>query len=604
MLKEIKIKIENINSLNDKISIETEIEVLNGVEGVNINGSNGNCFIKFEEDKISKEEIFRKIESLNFKITEELFTPPFQKDKDFDEMENGKNKNAKEHVYFVKGMHCASCEILIEKKLLKINEIKSVEASTSNGQVVVEFKGDRPSPQRLNRLFKEDNYIFSDKLEAPNNNYIEIKKGANPTLAAFNIALFIIIGFLFLNKAGIAGLLNVSSKSSLLAFFGLGLLAGISSCAALVGGMVLSMSKQWQNIYSDKNTTYEKFQPHLLFNAGRIISYAVLGAALGMIGNKLQISFQFTSFLVIAISFLMLALSLQMLGVKAFRKFQFALPKSATRYIANEKNFQGRRMPFIMGAATFFLPCGFTITAQGLALLSGSWLQGSLIMLFFALGTAPMLLFIGLSSVRFSSKPHLAEKFSKVAGFLVLFFALFNINSQMNVLGYISLNNVFSSNQNQSQTAVIDEKNLPLIVDGKQVVKMNASSSGYSPNYIKVRAGIPVRWEVTDTGTSGCTNAIISNSLFQGSIDLTPGQVSIKEFTPTKPGKYKFSCWMGMVTGIIEVVPQSGSAAATAVAANNSGNIVNAAVADADGVVPSGAKGCGCGGGGGSCGAK
>ena len=104
MLKEIKIKIENINSLNDKISIETEIEVLNGVEGVNINGSNGNCFIKFEEDKISKEEIFRKIESLNFKITEELFTPPFQKDKDFDEMENGKNKNAKEHVNDMKDM--------------------------------------------------------------------------------------------------------------------------------------------------------------------------------------------------------------------------------------------------------------------------------------------------------------------------------------------------------------------------------------------------------------------------------------------------------------------------------------------------------------------
>jgi len=93
-----------------------------------------------------------------------------------------------------------------------------------------------------------------------------------------------------------------------------------------------------------------------------------------------------------------------------------------------------------------------------------------------------------------------------------------------------------------------------LIVDGKQIVKMNASSSGYSPNYIKVRVGIPVRWEITDTGTSGCTNAIISNNLFQGPINLTPGQVSVKEFTPTKPGKYRFSCWMGMVTGTIEVV--------------------------------------------------
>jgi plastocyanin domain-containing protein len=125
------------------------------------------------------------------------------------------------------------------------------------------------------------------------------------------------------------------------------------------------------------------------------------------------------------------------------------------------------------------------------------------------------------------------------------------------------------------------------IVSGKQLLKMNANASGYSPNYFKVRAGTPVRWEITDTGTSGCTNAVMSNALFTGQIALTPGQVSVKEFTPTKAGKYKFSCWMGMVTGVIEVVNQDSSATTTAAAAE----------------VPSGAKGCGCGGGGSSCGA-
>ena len=90
-----------------------------------------------------------------------------------------------------------------------------------------------------------------------------------------------------------------------------------------------------------------------------------------------------------------------------------------------------------MGAATFFLPCGFTITAQTIALISGSAVQGALIMGFFALGTAPMLLLIGLSSVKFFSKPHLSMVFSRVAGFLVLFFALYNIYSQINVLGWI-----------------------------------------------------------------------------------------------------------------------------------------------------------------------
>ena len=458
----------------------------------------------------------------------------------------------KEHTYFVKGMHCASCEVLVEKKLLEINGIKSVQASTNNGQVTIEYEGEKPNNHYLNSLFKEENYTFFEKLKEEES--AGTKKGVNPTLFAFNVALFIIIAFLILNKSGVPGFLGVSSSSSLFAFFGLGILAGLSSCAALVGGMVLSMSKQWQSIYSDKNTTYEKFQPHLLFNAGRIISYAIFGAVLGMIGNKLQISLAFTSFLIITVSFLMVALGLQMLGVKSLRKFQFALPKSVTRYIANENNFKARQMPFIMGVATVFLPCGFTITVQGIALLSGNWLYGSLMMLFFALGTAPILLFIGLSSVKSSFKPHLAERFSKVAGFLVLFFALYNINSQINVLGYTSLSDVFTSNQNQSKNTAVEAKDLPLIIDGKQVVKMNASYSGYNPNYIKVRAGVPVRWEITAGSSTGCGGRIISSSLFSGSIDLTPNQVSVKEFTPVNPGRYKFSCSMGMLTGIIEVV--------------------------------------------------
>jgi sulfite exporter TauE/SafE len=135
----------------------------------------------------------------------------------------------------------------------------------------------------------------------------------------------------------------------------------------------------------------------------------------------------------------MIGLGLQMLGVRAFRRFQLGLPKFITRSIADEKKFHGKYMPFVMGALTFFLPCGFTITAQTIALLSGNIWQGAGIMGFFALGTVPILLLIGLSSVKFFSKPHLALTFSKVAGFLVLFFALWNIYNQMNVLGLIGL---------------------------------------------------------------------------------------------------------------------------------------------------------------------
>ncbi len=520
-----------------------------------------------------------------------------QDDKTFAEneanaLEKKKNANLQEYLYSVKGMHCASCEVLIEKKLLEIKEIKSVEAKSDKGEVLIEYVGKKPETALLNSIFKEEGYVFFDEpFEKEDNSGKSFLKTAT-------IALSIIVVFLFLNKSGFSSLVNVNSKSSLPVFFALGLVAGFSSCAALVGGLVLSMSKQWRDMHSSEGSISEKLQPHLMFNIGRIISYAFFGAILGFLGSKLQISFQFTSFLVIAVSIVMFFLAMQMLGFKSFRKFQFTLPKFATRYIANEANFKGRYLPFSMGSLTFFLPCGFTITAQGLALLSGNPLQGGLIMTFFALGTAPALLLIGFSAIKFSSRPSLALQFSKVAGILILFFALFNINSQLNVLGLPSLANV-NSNPAQSNNGgngnALNEKDLPSIVDGKQLIKMKASSSGYAPNYFKVRAGIPVRWEIEDVGTSGCTNAIISRSLFSGQIDLTPGKTSIKEFTPAKPGKYKFSCWMGMISGTIEAVD------ANAASQNSTISSVDAS----ESVIPSGVNGCGCGGGGnGSCGVK
>ncbi|MDD2732067.1 MAG: sulfite exporter TauE/SafE family protein [Candidatus Pacebacteria bacterium] len=461
--------------------------------------------------------------------------------------------NLKKHTYYLKGMHCASCEILIEKKLLEdFKEIKSADASLSENKVVIEYEGNLPKTEILNKAFEKENYYFS-------NNPFKQDSAKKSILTALSISFVIISVFIILKNLGISELINVNSTSSLAMFFGLGLAAGISSCAALVGGLILSMSKQWTELYSSKNYFSEKIQPHIMFNSGRIISYAFFGAALGLIGQKLQISLSFTSILVIGVSIIMAVMGLQMLGFKRFQKIRFGLPKIIARKIADKHSFEGKYMPFLMGASTFFLPCGFTITAQGIALLSGSPIKGSLIMLFFALGTLPMLLIIGLSSVRFSKNQVLSNNFLKTAGILVLFFAVYNINSQLNVLGFYSLDNLNKVN---------DQSSFAPIENNIQVIKMTATSRGYSPNYFIIKTGMPVRWEITDLGTSGCTNAVISKDLFEGEINLTPGKTSIKEFTIDKPGRYKFSCWMGMVSGTIEAVEPNSSASVITKKAN------------------------------------
>ena len=165
MLREIKHKIENIKSLEDKITIEAEIEVLNGVDSADIDEASGNCHIKFDGEKISSGEIIKKIKELGFEVAadEVLSAEILPREESLPaQKEEWSSKNLKEHVYKVEGMHCASCEILIEKKLLMIQNIKSVDASTPKGEVVIEYSGDRPNPERLSKIFKGENYQFDD----------------------------------------------------------------------------------------------------------------------------------------------------------------------------------------------------------------------------------------------------------------------------------------------------------------------------------------------------------------------------------------------------------------------------------------------------------
>ncbi|PIR27984.1 hypothetical protein CO101_02225 [Candidatus Berkelbacteria bacterium CG_4_9_14_3_um_filter_39_23] len=466
----------------------------------------------------------------------------------------------KEHIFYIRGMHCPSCEVLIEKKLLEIEGIKSADAQLALGQVAIEYEKEIPSTQLLNQLFRKHNYTFYHQPLTFDGDKTDPLK--SQTLSIVILATIFIAIFILLNKFVFSGFGSVNSNSSLAVIWLFGALAGVSTCAALVGGIVLSMSKQWQSAHLSSDSFSKKLAPHLMFNFGRLISFAILGAVLGALGSQFNISIKFSSWLVILVSLVMLATGLQMLGVKIMQKFQITAPRFLIRFIADEKNFQGRWMPMALGALTFLLPCGFTLTAEGLALISGNSLSGALIMLAFSLGTFLSLIAIGVSSVKFLEQPRKAEIFLKVAGVLILFFVAFNINSQLNVLGVKSLSDIklpsvktktigIKSDQPAKDTKTENNNG----DNGKniQIIKMEASSRGYSPDSFTIKAGAPVRWEITDTGTSGCTNAVISPNLFKDVIQLTPGETAVKKFTPQNIGSYKFSCWMGMISGTIIV---------------------------------------------------
>jgi len=68
-----------------------------------------------------------------------------------------------EKIYYIAGMHCASCELLIEKRILKEKGVKAVDASLGNGTLRIECEGSMPRAQELNTWFQSDGYTFSDQ---------------------------------------------------------------------------------------------------------------------------------------------------------------------------------------------------------------------------------------------------------------------------------------------------------------------------------------------------------------------------------------------------------------------------------------------------------
>lgn len=438
--------------------------------------------------------------------------------------------------YYIKGMHCASCEVIIEKKLLKLENVQFADASMSTGQLNLSYLQNPPSNDELNLIFKDEGYVFS------NTPFANQKFSFKNLLWPIIFSVLIIIAFLILTKMGLSSFINVNSDSSVLAFFVFGLIAGVSSCAALIGGLILSFSKNWSKAYSESNSILEKSKPNFLFNAGRLISYALFGLFLGLLGEKLNISPTFTSFLVVIVSAIMAILALQMLGVKAFSRFRFALPKQFTNKIAKSDDSKGKIAPFGIGFLTVFLPCGFTVVAEGMAILSGNPIQGSMIMMFFALGTAIPLMFIGTFSAKLMENKKVSDKFLKVAGILIIFFIIFNLNTQF---GFTAM---FNQSPEPEQNNTISNENV------QEIKTVYTLDSDIIPSSFTVKINQPIKFVVDSKNNGiGCMSTIMVPGLYDRPIYLKKDKQIVMEFTPKKAGTYQITCAMGVPRGTIIV---------------------------------------------------
>ena len=434
----------------------------------------------------------------------------------------------------VSGLHCRACEILSEEKLSKIKNVTKVRVSQRRGEAEIFYNDSIPDQAEIRRELRALGYDLADDKTGEN------KKNEVKTDTTWLSALLIIaIVYLLLKNVTLfdfSSYLNQEFSWPLALLVGLA--AGVSTCLALVGGLVLGLAANYSKEHPEASKS-EKFKPHLLFNLGRVGGFFILGGLLGLIGSELKPSPLFNGLLTITVAFVLLFLGAKLLNFPGLNKFEVALPKSLGRKIKTNN-------PWLLGALTFFLPCGFTQAMQIYALNSGNFFSGALTMSMFALGTVPGLLGLGGLSAVLGNKRN--KLFFTIAGAIVVLFAILNLNNGWKLI-QVSSNLQGSNNSSQANFKNTDDEPNKNEV---QIVKMTETNRGYSPNQLTVIKGRPVRWIIDAQAPYSCASSLIAPSIGIQR-QLKPGE-NIIEFTPKVTGEIPFSCSMGMYTGKFIVI--------------------------------------------------
>ena len=444
----------------------------------------------------------------------------------------------------IKGMHCASCELLIAEELESIPGVTSAQASLKSNSATI-MSAEQVSDKDIERAVLAAGYE------------IGYENGQKPFFTHneriwkdFAIGIIVVLGlYVLFQVLGIDKLTSSTSNSSSTGTMALlvGLTAGFSTCMALIGGLVISVAAKYAENHPTE-TALQKFRPHLFFNAGRIVSFIAFGAIIGAIGSAFALKGTFLGLLTIAVGAVMLVLGLQLTELFPRITRGLTLPSGLAKKLginARKEREYSHKNAFLMGAATFFLPCGFTQAMQLLAVSTGNPLQAAVIMGAFAIGTTPGLLTLGgLTSV---VKGAFAQRFFRIVGVIVVAMALINFTNGSTLAG---LNRFLDSSKPMVNTAVQKESSEgSVILNTTFKLKEDIVPSKFTA---KVGQKTTLVVDVKEDG-QGCMSTIMIIGLDDGPQYLKKGKKIELTFTASKAGTYTIACAMGVPRGSITV---------------------------------------------------
>jgi len=416
-------------------------------------------------------------------------------------------------------MTCTSCENRVEKAVRQLEGVIYAKASYSGQYMEIEYDDDLCGMNNIKDAVKNAGYSTEGSKDCK-----------------FMGILIIAVGVVLLGlKTGGFDMEAKLTNASYAVLFIVGVLTSLH-CVGMCGGIMLS-----QSLSKESKNRFEAIRPALLYNIGRVISYTILGGLIGALGSVFTLSIAAKAAVQIFAGAFMIIMGLNMAGFSAFRKFQIKLPQFACK----AKSKSGS--PLIVGLLNGLMPCGPLQTMQLFALGTGSAAKGALAMFVFSIGTVPLMLTFGALSGLLSKG--YTKKILKFSGVLIIVLGLIMGNRGLALAG-ININPItaFASNSAGSSNPYVAKATLQ---DGIQIINMTADNNGYAPNAFYVQKGIPVRWIIDGKELNSCNNAIVARGL-NLERKIKKGE-NIIEFTPGDKD-INFSCWMGMISGVIKVV--------------------------------------------------
>ena len=202
-------------------------------------------------------------------------------------------------------------------------------------------------------------------------------------------------------------------------------LAGSLHCIGMCGPLALSLPVSHDNNLS-------RISGGLIYNSGRILSYAAMGLLFGSLGS-LVIATKWQSGLSIVLGIIIL---LYLLFPKKYLHFSTSTILGKPFMLLRQqlgKLFQSKRLSSLLfiGVLNGFLPCGLVYLALTSSVISASPVNGGMFMLFFGLGTFPMMFATVLMGNYLNQS--LRQKIHKAVPALLFFMAVLLILRGMNL---------------------------------------------------------------------------------------------------------------------------------------------------------------------------